>query len=83
MHVLPFVHEGLGNSSYLLELPDGDALVVDPDRSIDRYLRAAADSGRRVVGALETHLHADFVSGAHALASRGEARAYVPAGAAA
>ena len=45
MKVIPFVHEGLGNSSYLVGLPDETALLVDPDRNVERYLRAAADRG--------------------------------------
>ncbi|MDA0366536.1 MAG: MBL fold metallo-hydrolase, partial [Chloroflexi bacterium] len=81
MNVVPFVHEGLGNSSYLVELPGREALIVDPDRSVDRYLRAAEDRGLRVTAAVETHLHADFVSGAHELGARGVARVLVPEGA--
>lgn len=64
MIVVPFVHEGLGNSSYLVEVGGGNALLVDPDRSFDRYLRTTEERGCRVVGVLETHLHADFVTGA-------------------
>ena len=64
MKVLPFVHEGLGNSSYLVEAGAGSALLVDPDRSFDRYLRAAEERGWSIAGVLETHVHADFVTGA-------------------
>ena len=78
MNVIPFVHEGLGNSSYLVELTDGGALLVDPDRSIDRYLRAAEDRGLKIVAVAETHLHADFVSGAHEMGTRTDARVFVP-----
>ena len=78
MNVIPFVHEGLGNSSYLVELTDGGALLVDPDRSIDRYLRAAEDRGLTIVAVAETHLHADFVSGAHEMGTRTDARVFVP-----
>ncbi|MBI3954322.1 MAG: MBL fold metallo-hydrolase [Chloroflexi bacterium] len=70
MNVVPFVHEGLGNSSYLVGLSDVDALLVDPDRSVGRYLSAAEGRGWRVVAIFETHLHADFVSGARELAAR-------------
>jgi rhodanese-related sulfurtransferase/glyoxylase-like metal-dependent hydrolase (beta-lactamase superfamily II) len=71
MKVIPFVHEGLGNSSYVVELPSGDAVVIDPDRNVGRYLAAAEANGLRLAHALETHLHADFISGSHELASRG------------
>lgn len=71
MKVIPFVHEGLGNSSYLVGLPNGEAVVVDPDRNASRYFVAAEANGFRLTKALEIHLHADFVSGSHELASRG------------
>lgn len=61
--LIAFVHEGLGNSSYLLRLDKDAAVMVDPDRNAGRYLRAAEERGWRVVGVLETHLHADFVTG--------------------
>jgi rhodanese-related sulfurtransferase len=78
VNVIPFVHEGLGNSSYLVELTRGRALLVDPDRSVDRYLRAAEDRGLDIVAVAETHLHADFVSGAHEMGTRTDARVFVP-----
>ncbi|MCI0438265.1 MAG: MBL fold metallo-hydrolase [Chloroflexi bacterium] len=64
MNILPFVREGLGNSSYLAQVGEGDAVLIDPDRSVDRYLKAAQERGWKIVSILETHLHADFVSGA-------------------
>jgi glyoxylase-like metal-dependent hydrolase (beta-lactamase superfamily II)/rhodanese-related sulfurtransferase len=63
MKVIPFVHEGLGNSSYLVDLGEGEAAIVDPDRTTARYLAAAEAHGWRIVAVIETHLHADFVSG--------------------
>lgn len=41
----------------------GEALVIDPERDIDRYVRIAAEEGLRIVAATETHIHADFLSG--------------------
>jgi glyoxylase-like metal-dependent hydrolase (beta-lactamase superfamily II)/rhodanese-related sulfurtransferase len=76
MSIIPFVHQGLGNSSYLVELPDGEAALVDPDRTVERYLRAAEARGRRISAVLETHLHADFVSGALELARAAGARVF-------
>lgn len=67
MNVIPFVHEGLGNSSYLVQLTPDSALLVDPDRSIGRYLREAETRGLRIAGVLETHLHADFITGSREL----------------
>ncbi|QNE73297.1 MBL fold metallo-hydrolase [Streptomyces finlayi] len=68
-HLIPLVDEGLGNSAYLVDLGDGRALAVDASRDL-RALRAAA--GRRgltVAFAADTHLHADFLSGAVQLAA--------------
>jgi hydroxyacylglutathione hydrolase len=63
-HVISLVDEGLGNSAYLVDLGDGRALAVDASRDL-RTLRKAADRrGLRVVYAADTHLHADFLSGA-------------------
>jgi glyoxylase-like metal-dependent hydrolase (beta-lactamase superfamily II)/rhodanese-related sulfurtransferase len=67
MKVIPFVHEGLGNSSYLVQLTPDSALLVDPDRGVDRYLRDAGARGLRIVAVLETHVHADFVTGSREL----------------
>jgi glyoxylase-like metal-dependent hydrolase (beta-lactamase superfamily II)/rhodanese-related sulfurtransferase len=66
--VLPVVDAGLGNSAYLVDLGDGRALAVDPSRDL-RALQATADkAGLRVAFAADTHLHADFLSGARQLA---------------
>jgi hydroxyacylglutathione hydrolase len=62
------VDEGLGNSCYLLDLGDGAALVVDPPRDLRAVRAAAAAAGLRVRFVADTHLHADFLSGATQLA---------------
>ncbi|GAA3446894.1 MBL fold metallo-hydrolase [Planomonospora venezuelensis] len=67
--IIPIVDEGLGNTSYLLDLGDGRALAVDASRDL-RALRAAAERrGLKVAFAADTHLHADFLSGALQLAA--------------
>lgn len=71
MDVALMVEEGLGNASYLVDLGDGRALVIDPGRSPHGYLAEADRRGLRVAWAAETHVHADFVSGATALAAHG------------
>ncbi|MEX0784275.1 MAG: rhodanese-like domain-containing protein [Dehalococcoidia bacterium] len=78
MKVIPFVHEGLGNSSYLIDLGGGEGAVVDPDRSVARYIAAARANGLEVSYVLETHLHADFVTGSRELQQLG-ARLLAPA----
>src|SRR5690242_15563658 len=68
---MAMVDEGLGNSSFLLDLGDGRALAVDPERDPAPYLAAAERSGLAIAYTAETHLHADFVSGSRELAARG------------
>jgi hydroxyacylglutathione hydrolase len=62
------VDEGLGNSCYLVDLGDGSALVVDPPRDLRRVRAAAGTAGLRIRFVADTHLHADFLSGAVQLA---------------
>jgi hydroxyacylglutathione hydrolase len=63
--------QGLGNASYLVDLGDGRGLVVDPFRDPSPYLAAAGRRGLRLAWTVETHLHADFVSGSRELAAMG------------
>jgi hydroxyacylglutathione hydrolase len=71
--IVPIVDTGLGNSSYLVGLGDGRALVLDPSRHPAPYLAAAERRGWTVAYAVETHLHADFVSGSRELGALGAA----------
>jgi hydroxyacylglutathione hydrolase len=67
--VIPVLDNGLGNSAYLVGLGGGRALAIDPSRDL-RALRAAAERhGLAVAYVAETHLHADFLSGARQLAA--------------
>ena len=68
---MAIVDEGLGNSSYLLDLGDRRALAIDPERDPAPYLAAAERRGLAIAYTAETHLHADFVSGSRELAARG------------
>jgi hydroxyacylglutathione hydrolase len=72
----------LAHASYLLASED-EAVVVDPQRDVDLYLKSAADHGFIVRHIFETHLHADFVSGHRELATRAGAQIYIGAQAAA
>ena len=69
--VVPVVDEGLGNSAYLVDLGDGRALAVDASRDLRGLRREAQRRGLRVAFAADTHLHADFLSGARDLAGTG------------
>lgn len=69
MFIEALVDEGLGNSAYLVDLGEGRALAVDASRDL-RSVREAGDRrGLRVAFAADTHLHADFLSGAVQLAA--------------
>jgi hydroxyacylglutathione hydrolase len=67
--VIPILDEGLGNSAYLVDLADGRGLAVDASLDL-RALRVEAERrGVRVAFAADTHLHADFLTGAVQLAA--------------
>jgi rhodanese-related sulfurtransferase/glyoxylase-like metal-dependent hydrolase (beta-lactamase superfamily II) len=68
-HLIPIVDEGLGNSAYLADLGDGRALAVDSSLDLRALREAAAKRGLRVAFAADTHLHADFLTGAVQLAT--------------
>lgn len=59
---------------------EGVAVVIDPQRDVDLYIDAAREAGWRIEHIIETHLHADFVSGHHELAERTGARIYLGEG---
>jgi hydroxyacylglutathione hydrolase len=68
-HLVPLTDEGLGNTAYLAGLGDGRALAVDASRDLRALRAAAARRGLRVAFAADTHLHADFLTGAVQLAA--------------
>src|SRR5690242_11467314 len=68
----------LAHASYMLG-SEGEAAVVDPQRDVEIYLKAADDHGLKIRHIFETHLHADFVSGHMELASRTGAKIYIGA----
>lgn len=79
MDILPVVDAGLGNSAYVVDLGDGGALLVDPERDPRPYRAVLASRGLAVRFVAETHLHADFVSGGRELTAGG-ARLLAPGG---
>src|SRR5580692_5250159 len=68
----------LAHASYMLA-SEGEAVVVDPQRDVELYLKAAAEHGFAIRHIFETHLHADFVSGHKELAARTGAQIYMGA----
>lgn len=65
--LIQFDRIGKGALGYLLA-SDGEALIVDPPREPSVYLAAAHAAQVRVVGVIDTHVHADYISGAPAIA---------------
>ena len=78
MYTQQFFIEGLGCASYIIGCEaKGIAAVVDPDRDIQKYLDAAAVRGLKITHIIETHLHADHVSGNTDLALHSGAKIYL------
>ena len=69
----------LAHASYMVA-SGGVAAVIDPQRDVDIYLEAAAANGWKIEHIIETHVHADFVSGHHELAECTGAEIYLGAG---
>lgn len=73
-----FYDQSLAHASYMVGCQrTGEAIVIDPGRSVEQYLEAAAVEGLRITGSAETHIHADFVSGSRELADRTGATLYL------
>ncbi len=71
MIVKRFFEPLLAQVSYLIGCASaGTAIVIDPNRDTDRYLRAAAEDNLTIAQVTETHIHADFLSGSRQLAQR-------------
>ena len=75
MHFKQFYVGCLAHASYLIG-DGGEAAVIDPARDVQMYLDEAAAHGLTIRWILETHLHADFVSGHRELAARTGAKIY-------
>lgn len=69
LDVIPVIDTGLGNSTYILDLGDGRALIVDPERDVREVRARSRQLGLEIAYAVETHLHADFISGVRELAA--------------
>lgn len=65
----------LAHASYMIG-SNGEAAVVDPRRDVDSYIDEAREQGLQIKHVIETHLHADFVSGHRELAQRTGAKIY-------
>jgi hydroxyacylglutathione hydrolase len=73
-----FYDEKLAQASYLVGCAaTGEAVVVDPNRDVEQFVSAAEAEGLRITHITETHIHADFVSGARELAEHTGGRLYL------
>jgi hydroxyacylglutathione hydrolase len=79
MRVYDFVDEGLGHSSYVIDLGDGTAAIVDPPRFPIAHDALVERLHLRLAWTLDTHSHADYVTGSPALAERTGATFIAPA----
>ncbi len=74
MIFLRLYEDEIAQASYLIgSEATREAIVVDPSRDVGRYIRAAEDEGLRITHVVETHIHADFLSGSRELARRANA----------
>src|SRR5438876_1414614 len=69
MYFKQFYLACLAHASYLIG-SEGEAAVVDPQRDVDQYIQEAGTQNLRIKYIIETHLHADFISGHRELAAR-------------
>ncbi|MCA9078858.1 MAG: MBL fold metallo-hydrolase [Planctomycetaceae bacterium] len=73
-----FYDQSLAHASYMVGCQRANvAVIVDPGRDIEQYLEMAEREGLKVTAVAETHIHADYVSGARELADRVGAKLYV------
>ena len=79
MRVHEFVDEGLGHSSYVIDLGNDTAAVIDPPRFPIAHEQLADREGLRIAWTVDTHSHADYVTGSPGLAARRRATFIAPA----
>jgi len=72
MYFQQFFEKKLAQYSYLIGCQaSGEAIVIDPLRDIDQYLKAASSENLKITKAADTHIHADYVSGLREFAEHG------------
>ena len=82
MYFKQLLHDDLGCSSYLIASRESrEAAVVDPHRDVQQYLDLVEERGYKIIAIVDTHLHADHVSGNRDLAAATGAQLYLFEGA--
>ncbi|WLR51484.1 MBL fold metallo-hydrolase [Bacillus tianshenii] len=74
--VYQYIRSGKGCLSYMV-VSNGEALVVDPARFVDKYVKLAEDKGAKITHIVDSHLHADHISGGRVLAEQTGAKYYL------
>jgi hydroxyacylglutathione hydrolase len=78
MFLKRFFEPKLAQTSYLIGCAAArEAIVIDPNRDVEQYIRAAEAEGAKVTHVTETHIHADYTSGSRELASQTGAKLYL------
>ena len=80
MFLRQITDSSLAQNAYLIGCQrTGEAIIVDPERDVDRYLKIAADNDFKITAVADTHIHADYLSGAREFLERHGATAYLSA----
>lgn len=78
MFLRQITDSSLAQNAYLIGCQrSGEAVIIDPERDLDRYFQVAAENDLRITAVAETHIHADYLSGARELVERHGAIAYL------
>jgi len=78
MFLRQITDSSLAQNAYLIGCQrTGEAVLIDPERDLDRYFRVAGENDLRVTAVAETHIHADYLSGARELVERHGVTAYL------
>jgi hydroxyacylglutathione hydrolase len=80
MFLRQITDSSLAQNAYMIGCQrTGEAIIIDPERDVDRYLKIAADNGFRLTAVADTHIHADYLSGVRELMEHHGAIAYLSA----
>lgn len=78
MFLRQITDSSLAQNAYLIGCQrTGEAVLIDPERDLDRYFQVAAENDLRITAVADTHIHADYLSGARELVERHGATAYL------
>ena len=78
MYLKQITDSSLAQNAYLIGCQrSGEAIIIDPERDLDRYFQVAEEADLRIIAVAETHIHADFLSGARELVERHGVTAYL------